>query len=151
MLQPNVHPLMTRLCDADKTVMIETSGACDIGLCDPRVIRIMDLKAPGSGEAERNDWSNIDKLAQHDEVKFVICDRADYEWSRDIILKYDLSTRVAAVLIGAVSEMAPGEEIAGCASMSLRELAEWIVADGVPVRMQTQMHKHIWDPMTRGV
>lgn len=151
LLQPNVHPLMTRLCDDGKTVLLETSGACDIGDCDGRVIRIMDLKAPGSGESDRNDWSNIAKLNERDEVKFVICDRADYEWSVDVINKYDLSNRVAVVLIGAVAEMAPGKEIAGTPGLPMRELAKWILADRLPVRMQSQMHKWIWDPLARGV
>lgn len=151
LLQPNVHPLMKRLCDAGKTVLIETSGACDISLCDPRVIRIMDLKTPGSGEAERNLWSNIEHLNQRDEVKFVLCDRADYEWARDCIRRYRLDKCVAAVLMSAVASMPPGEEIAGVEGMALRDLAEWILQDRLPVRLQTQLHKLIWDPMTRGV
>jgi 7-carboxy-7-deazaguanine synthase len=84
-------------------------------------------------------------------VKFVICDRRDYEWSRDTIKKYDLTKRAGAVLMGAVTEMAPGKDIAGTAGMSMRDLAEWILEDRLPVRIQSQLHKWIWDPMARGV
>ena len=94
MLVCAVHVLMKTLCDAGKTVLVETSGACDISACDGRVIRIMDLKTPGSGEADRNLWTNIDHLTGRDEVKFVICDREDYLWSRDIIQRYRLHDRV---------------------------------------------------------
>lgn len=152
LLQPAVHPLMTRLCDLGMTVLIETSGACDIGLCDPRVIRIMDLKTPGSGEVGRNLWTNIEKLNARDEVKFVLCDRADYEWAREIIRTHRLHERVNAVLLGAAAAMKPGKEIAGLETgLPLRDLAEWVIADRLPVRLQTQLHKLIWDPMTRGV
>ena len=88
LLQPNVHELMRRLCDVGKTVLIETSGACDISTCDPRVIRIMDLKTPDSGEAERNLWSNLAHLNARDEVKFVLCSRRDYQWARDVIREH---------------------------------------------------------------
>lgn len=151
LLQANVHPLMSRLCDGGRTVLIETSGACDISTCDPRVIRIMDLKTPGSGAMDRNLWNNIDHLRFRDEVKFVLTDRTDYEWSREVIARYDLPAKVHAVLMGAAAEMAPGREIAGMAGLSLRELAEWILADRLPVRLQMQLHKLIWDPMARGV
>jgi 7-carboxy-7-deazaguanine synthase len=151
LLQPNVHKLMSRLCDEGCTVLIETSGACDISTCDPRVIRIMDLKTPGSGEAPRNLWSNIDHLNQLDEVKFVLTDRADYEWMRDVLAKHRLHERVNAVLVSASAPMSPGVEIRGVEGLPLRDLAEWVLADRLPVRMQTQLHKLIWDPMTRGV
>ncbi len=151
LLQPNVHELMRRLADEGFTVLIETSGASDISRCDPRVIRIMDLKTPGSGEAQRNLWSNIDHLTHRDEVKFVLCSREDYQWARQVIAKYQLSERVHAVLMSAAAPMKPGLEIAGVDGLSLRELAEWVLADGLPVRLQTQLHKLIWDPMTRGV
>jgi 7-carboxy-7-deazaguanine synthase len=151
LLQPNVHKLMTRLCDAGHTVLIETSGACDISVCDPRVIRIMDLKTPGSGEAARNLWSNIHHLNQRDEVKFVLTDRADYEWMRDVLAKHRLHERVNAVLVSASAPMSPGVEIRGVEGLPLRDLAEWVLADRLPVRMQTQLHKLIWDPMARGV
>ncbi|MCE9590879.1 MAG: 7-carboxy-7-deazaguanine synthase QueE [Planctomycetes bacterium] len=151
LLQPDVHELMRRLCDAGKTVLLETSGACDISPCDPRVIRIMDLKTPGSGEAGRNLWSNLDHLTPRDEVKIVVCDRTDYEWAKDVITKHRLHERVRAVLLAAVAPVAPGLEIAGSPGLALRDLAEWVLADHLPVRMQTQLHKLIWDPLTRGV
>jgi len=151
LLQPNVHPLMARLCDLGYTVLLETSGACDITRCDPRVIRIMDLKTPGSGECGRNLWSNLDHLAPRDEVKFVLTGRDDYLWARDAIARYELPRRVNAVLLSAVHETPPGRELAGSTGLSLRELAEWVLADGLAVRIQTQLHKLIWDPLTRGV
>jgi len=154
LLQPNVHPLMTRLADAGYTVMIETSGACDISACDPRVIRIMDLKTPGSGEHERNDWSNVAHLNARDEVKLVLCDRADYDWARAAVLEHDLDAKAGAVLLAAVAAMPKGLEIAGVPGLELRELAEWLLADAElagRVRLQTQLHKLIWDPMARGV
>ena len=152
LLQKPVHALITALCDLGKTVLIETSGACDVGGCDPRAIRIMDLKTPGSGECERNLWSNIDHLTERDEVKFVITDREDYLWARDVIRKFDLGRRCKAVLVSAVFEQAPGIEVGGCEALSPRLLAEWMLADNLPnVRMQTQLHKLIWEPQTRGV
>ncbi len=151
LLQKHVHTLMKRLCDAGMTVLIETSGACDISLCDARVIRVMDLKTPGSGEAERNLWANVEHLTKRDEVKFVLCDRGDYEWARDMMAKYGLAQRVNAVLMSAAAAMPAGDDIAGVRGLGLRDLAEWVLADGLPVVMQTQLHKLIWDPMARGV
>ncbi len=149
--QKRVHELMARLCDLGKTVLVETSGAVDISSCDPRVIRIMDLKTPGSGECERNLWSNIEHLNERDEVKFVITSREDYEWARDVIARHKLSGKCGAVLMSAVHEQPAGLEIAGCEGLSQRDLAEWILEDRLPVRMQTQLHKLIWDPQMRGV
>lgn len=151
LLQPGVHELMSRLCDAGHTVLIETSGACDISGCDPRVVRIMDLKTPDSGEAERNLWSNLAHLNARDEVKFVLCSRRDYQWARDVIREHKLHEKVHAVLLGAVHEMPAGRELPGTAGLSLRELAGWVLEDRLPVRLQTQLHKLIWDPMARGV
>lgn len=151
LLQRGVHPFMTRLCDLGKTVLIETSGACDIGVCDPRVIRIMDLKTPGSGEVERNDWSNIEKLTPQDEVKFVLTSREDYDWMVEVLDKHKLQEKVNAVLVSAVNEVTPGLEIAGVPGLAVRDLAEWLLADKLPVRFQTQLHKLVWDPMARGV
>ena len=151
LLQPGVHELMTRLCDAGKTVLLETSGACDISTCDPRVVRILDLKTPGSGESNRNVLTNLDHLAPRDEVKFVVCDRTDYEWARDLMLKEKLHEHVEAVLMSAAAEMRPGLEIAGVPGLPLSDLAEWVLADRLPVRLQTQLHKLIWHPSTRGV
>lgn len=151
LLQPDVHVLMEKLCDAGKTVLVETSGACDISACDGRVIRIMDLKTPGSGEADRNLWSNIDHLTRSDEVKFVICDREDYLWSRDVIQRYRLHDRVKAVLLSAAEPVEPSGELTGIDGLAMRQLAEWVMADRLPVRLQTQLHKLIWDPAMRGV
>lgn len=154
LLQKRVHQLITRLCDVGKTVLIETSGAVDISACDPRAVRIMDLKTPGSGEAHRNLWSNIEHLTQRDEVKFVITDREDYDWSVNVIRRHDLPRRVKAVLMSAAFEQpaVPGLDILGCEGLSPRSLAEWMLSDAIPgVRMQTQLHKLIWDPQTRGV
>lgn len=151
LLQPAVHPLMTALADRGYTVMIETSGACDIAPCDPRVIRIMDLKTPGSNESERNDWSNIEKLTQRDEVKFVLTSREDYEWMRSVIAEHGLAERVNAVLVSAVHEQPAGRHIPGCTGLALRDLTEWVLADGLDVRVQTQLHKLIWEPDARGI
>ena len=154
LLQRDVHALVTALCDRGKTVLIETSGACDISVCDERAIRILDLKTPGSGEAHRNDMANIEHLTRRDEVKFVITSRADYDWARTLIEEHRLADRCAAVLLAPVFEQPRGPEIAGCDGLSLRELAEWLLEDppaGGPVRLQTQLHKFIWDPQLRGV
>lgn len=151
LLQPNVHELMRRLCDAGRTVLVETSGACDIAACDPRVIRIMDLKTSDSGEAERNLWSNIEHLNERDEVKFVLCSRRDYEWMREVIAEHDLDSRVKAILVSPVAAMPAGKEIRGVEGLDRQAVAEWILADRLPVIMQAQLHKVIWDPMARGV
>ena len=151
LLQPNVHPLMARLADAGHTVLLETSGACDISACDPRVVRIMDLKTPDSGEAHRNHWPNLDHLAPRDELKLVLCSRRDYEWARDCLREHALADRVAAVLFAAVHETPPGRELPGVAGLSLHDLATWVLEDRLPVRLQAQLHKLIWDPAARGV
>ena len=149
--QKGVHELIQLLCDSGKSVLIETSGAIDIRPCDSRSIRILDLKTPGSGEAAKNLWSNLEDLRPRDEIKFVITDRADYEWAAGIIREHRLAVRCQAVLMSAVFEQRPGLEILGCPALHPRTLAEWILADGLPVRMQTQLHKLIWEPTTRGV
>jgi len=154
--QDGAFELIRRLCDRGRTVLIETSGAVDIGPCDPRAIRILDFKTPGSGEVDRNLWSNIDHLTARDEVKFVLCDREDYDWARQVILEHRLDERCAAVLLSPVHEQPAGREIAGAPGLSPRALAEWLLADkamaGRPgVRLQIQLHKHIWDPQMRGV
>ena len=99
LLQPAVHPLIARLLDAGMTVLVETSGASDVSALDQRAIKVMDLKCPGSGESTRNLWSNLEHLTPRDEVKFVIADRADYEWARDVTRRHDLAARVNAVLM----------------------------------------------------
>ncbi|MCA9283480.1 MAG: hypothetical protein KDA30_15750, partial [Phycisphaerales bacterium] len=134
LLQKPVHELMAKLCDMGRTVLIETSGACDISVCDPRVIRIMDLKTPGSGEAQRNLWSNIEHLNERDEVKFVLCSREDYEWARGVIREHKLAERVAAVLVSATHETPPGKELPGCTGLPLHDLAQWVLEDNLPVR-----------------
>ncbi len=151
LLQRSVHTLISRLCDLGKTVLVETSGACDISACDRRAIRVMDLKTPASGECARNNMANIDYLTSRDEVKFVVADRVDYEWACSVIDRYALVSRCGAVLMSPVSEQPPGAEIAGCRGLEPQALAEWILADGLEVRLQVQLHKVIWDPQTRGV
>lgn len=150
LLQPNVHPLMSRLADLNYTVLLETSGACDIAPVDERVIRIMDLKTPGSGEADQNLYANIQHLTARDEVKFVLTSRDDYDWMKNILDEHGLTDR-ATVLLSAVHTTPPGAELPGADGLSLRELTEWVLEDGLAVRVQTQLHKIIWDPATRGV
>lgn len=140
LLQPGVFPLMAELCDAGRTVLVETSGAADVSRTDPRVHRIMDLKAPGSGEVHRNRWDNLPHLTARDEIKFVLADRTDYEWMRRIITEHDLAAGPAALL-------------ASCAFGLLepRQLVAWVLADQLAVRVQLQLHKLIWSPETQGV
>jgi 7-carboxy-7-deazaguanine synthase len=124
--------LLQALCDAGYSVSLETSGALDIGPVDPRVSRIMDLKTPGSGEAGRNRWENIDLLNDRDEVKFVLCDEADYQWAKDTMAQHRLPAR-CPVLLSPVYE-----------SLKPANLAEWILRDKLDVRMQVQLHKILW-------
>ena len=140
LLQKNVLPLMKMLADAGHTVLLETSGAHDISAVDPRVHRIMDLKTPGSGECDRNLFSNIEHLTPRDEVKFVIGSREDYEWSREQVSRFRLNERCQAVLFSPIF-----------GRIDPREIVEWILADRLPVRFQLQMHKFIWTPTTHGV
>ena len=149
--QKAVFPLMKELCDADRTILVETSNAVDISPCDPRIIRILDLKTPGSGQVDRNRMENLDDLRPTDEIKFVLTDRADYDWAKAMIETHDLVTRSTAVLMSPTFEQAEGLEIMGCKALPPHELARWILEDGLDVRMQLQMHKFIWDPQTRGV
>ena len=140
LLQDDVYPLMDRLLADGRTVMLETGGHRPIGRVPAAVVKIVDLKCPGSGESDRNDWSNLDRLAPHDEVKFVVQDRADYEFARDVIARHDLVSRTAAVLISPVHGV-----------LEPRTLSEWMLADRSPARLQLQLHKYIWSPTTRGV
>ena len=140
LLQADVYPLMQRLLDAGKTVLVETGGHRSIARVPAGVVRIMDVKCPGSGESERNDWSNMALLTSSDEVKFVIADRVDYEYARELVQREQLTSRVAAVLFSPVH----GE-------LEAKQLAEWVIADRLEVRVQLQMHKFIWTPETRGV
>jgi 7-carboxy-7-deazaguanine synthase len=138
--QPEVHELMRELLDEGYTVAVETGGHCDIAACDPRVIRIMDLKTPSSGMMKRNRMENIPHLTRHDEVKFVCGSREDYEWARAIIIEHNLTERVGAILISPIF-----------GSIEPVDLVGWILEDGLDVRFQLQMHKFIWEPNARGV
>jgi 7-carboxy-7-deazaguanine synthase len=140
LLQKNVYPLMQRLLDDGLTVMLETGGHISVEQVPDRVIKVVDVKCPGSGESHRNDWSNLERLQPTDEVKFVIKDREDYEFAREVIASHRLAGRVAAILFSPVHGV-----------MDPRQLAEWILADRLDVRLQLQAHKYIWDPQTRGV
>ena len=151
LVQPAVFPLMSALCDAGRTVLVETSNGVDISRCDPRVIRILDLKTPGSGQLERNLMENLEDLRPQDEIKFVLTDRADYDWAKQQITEHRLRERCHSILFSPTFEQQPGLEIAGCPALNPRTLAEWMLADGLTARLQLQMHKFIWDPSTRGV
>lgn len=131
--QPNCLPLLATLCDAGYEVSLETGGAMSLAGVDARVVTVLDLKTPASGELQRNDYSNIARLRAHDQVKFVICDRTDYEWARFKLDEYRLHERVADVLFSPSFGQVEG-----------RQLAEWILADNLPVRMQLQLHKLLW-------
>ena len=130
--QPACLELLTALCDAGYLVSLETSGALDIAAVDRRVAVVLDLKTPASGECTRNRWSNLPHLKRDDQVKFVICNRADYDWAREQLRHYDLSS-VCEVLFSPAWDEQPA-----------RELADWILADRLPVRLQVQLHKFLW-------
>ncbi len=157
LLQKASLPLMRELCDAGFTVLIETSGAHDIGGIDPRVRRIVDLKCPGSGESEKIRWQNIPLLRGTDEIKFVICSREDYEWARTAVTTHRLSEICpvlfswAAPLTTAQADPSLKPIPAGHHPVDRRQLAEWIIRDRLPVRFQLQMHKFIWPADERGV
>lgn len=137
--QPDAAPLLSRLCEEGFTVLLETSGAVDTSLIDPRVHMILDVKCPGSGMMERMHWPNVDRLRCQDNAKFVIQDRADYEWAKTVVASYGLTDRCQVLFSPVFGVLDP------------RHLAEWILADRLPVRLQLQMHKHIWAPDMRGV
>jgi 7-carboxy-7-deazaguanine synthase len=130
--QPNCLPLLSQLCDAGYRVSLETSGAMSVADVDPRVARVVDVKTPASGEVARNRLDELQLLRGHDQIKFVICDRADYEWSRELLRERDLPGE-ATVLFSPSHEQLPA-----------RELADWILEDRLPVRMQVQLHKILW-------
>jgi len=132
--QKNCLPLLTALCDMGYEVSLETGGAMTVAGVDERVSKVLDLKTPASGEMARNDYSNIPLLTPRDQVKFVICDRADYDWARFKLDQYQLASRVSDVLFS------PSH-----GQLSGRELAEWILADKLPVRLQLQLHKLLWN------
>jgi 7-carboxy-7-deazaguanine synthase len=157
LLQKNSLPLMKALCDDGFTVLIETSGAHDISPIDSRVWRIMDLKCPSSGEAERNLVSNIQHLKATDEIKFVIGTREDYAWAKAQMAEHDLTAK-CPLLFSWVHPLPPAQQSAvlkkipaGQTPISRKELAEKIIADALPVRFQIQQHKIIWPPEQRGV
>jgi 7-carboxy-7-deazaguanine synthase len=140
LLQKDVYPLMERLLTSGKTVLVETGGHLSLADVPPAVRKIMDIKCPGSGESHRMDWSNLERLSSTDEVKFVVRDRADYEYARDVTSRQQLDRKVGAVLFSPVHGV-----------LDPRTLSEWVLADRLPVRVQLQVHKYIWDPETRGV
>jgi 7-carboxy-7-deazaguanine synthase len=140
LLQPATLPLLTELCDAGRTVLLETSGEADVSAVDPRVHKIMDLKAPGSGESHRNRWSNLFHITPRDEIKFVLAGRADYEWMRDAVREWDLGSRTPNLLASTVF-----------GSLATKDLVAWVLEDRVPVRVQLQMHKYVWAPEATGV
>ena len=133
--QKNCLPLLTALCDAGCDVSLETSGALDVSGVDPRVSKIVDLKAPGSGEVERNLWSNLEHLTPHDELKLVLADRADYDWAVAQLRQHGLVGRCPILMAPVQGSLEPGT------------LADWILADGLPVRLQVQLHKLLWGNM----
>ena len=130
--QKGCIPLLTALCDAGYRVSLETSGALDISSVDTRVSRVVDLKTPASGELARNRYENIPLLTEHDQVKFVICDRADYDWACEQLSKYALADKCTVFFSSSFAQLPP------------TQLAEWIVQDRLPVRMQVQLHKVLW-------
>ena len=130
--QKNCLPLLQALCDEGYAVSLETSGAMDISGVDARVARIVDIKTPDSGEVARNRWQNLDLLSAHDELKFVLCSRSDYDWAREMLVRHALVERCTVLFSPSHHQLKP------------RELADWIVADKLPVRMQVQLHKLLW-------
>ena len=140
LLQPGAFDLLRELCDAGKTVLVETSGEADVSRVDPRVHKIMDLKAPGSSESHRNRWSNLKHITTRDEIKFVLSAREDYEWMVKIIDEYDLAALTPHLLASTVF-----------GKLAARDVVSWVVADRLPVRVQLQLHKYIWEPSATGV
>ena len=140
LLQEDVYPLMERLLAAGRTVMLETGGHRSIARVPERVLKIVDVKCPGSGEANRNDWENLGRLGPHDQVKFVVKDRADYDFASAVISRHHLAGRAGAILLSPVHGV-----------LDPKTLSEWMLADRLPARLQLQLHKFIWPPDTRGV
>jgi len=139
LVQKNVHGLLRALCDAGLEVLLETGGSIGIETVDPRVKRIVDFKCPGSGMEQHNLWSNVEFLTARDEVKFVVGSREDFEWAVEKIHEMKLLTRCSVLLSPVFGVLQPAR------------LAEWLLQERLPVRMQLQMHKHIWEPEARGV
>jgi 7-carboxy-7-deazaguanine synthase len=135
-----VFPLMTELCDAGRTVLVETSGEADVSHVDVRVHKVMDLKCPASGESHRNRWSNLVHITRRDEIKFVMADRTDYTWTRAVIAERRLLEHTPNLLVSAAfGRLAP------------KDLVRWVLEDGLAVRVQLQMHKYVWAPDATGV
>ncbi len=130
--QRNSLRLLKALCDAGYEVSLETGGALDVGGVDARVVKVLDIKTPASGEVEKNLWSNLEHLNPHDEIKFVLCDEADYRWARQILQEHELTKRCAVLFSPAQGQLAP------------KDVAEWILRDRLPVRLQVQLHKLLW-------
>lgn len=153
LLQPDVYALLDRLLESAAVVAVETSGAVSIEKVDPRVVRIVDLKTPSSGEVARNHWPNVDLLTANDEVKFVIGTREDYEWSRDVVRSRGLAEKCPVLfspVIGVPAGASEGLQLAQ-GGLDPRELAEWILADRLAVQFSLQVHKFVWSPTMRGV
>jgi 7-carboxy-7-deazaguanine synthase len=147
LLQPETPDLARRLLADGFTVLVETSGERPIGILPPEVIKIMDVKCPDSGEHGAFDFANLDSLSARDEIKFVIASRRDYDFAREFLAEHNLAGRVGQVLFAPVAPSPEGS----WPGLEARELAEWILADQLPVRMNLQLHKFIWDPATQGV
>ena len=140
LLQEAVYPLMQSLVERGKTVLLETGGHRSTSRVPDEVVTILDVKCPASGEAGKMHWENLARLRPHDQVKFVVQDRADYEYASNVIARHDLAARAAAILMSPVHGV-----------LDPRTLSEWVLADRLPARVQLQLHKYIWDPQTRGV
>jgi len=140
LLQQDVYELMDRLVAQGRTVLLETGGHRPVDRVPAPVVKIIDVKCPGSGEADKNAWANLDRLAAHDEVKFVINDRVDYDFARDIVDRYHLADRCAAILFSPVHGV-----------LAPKTLSEWMLEDRLSARLQLQLHKYIWSPEARGV
>ena len=140
LLQEDVYPLMDRLLATGATVLLETGGHVSVARVPAAIVKVVDVKCPGSGQCDRNAWDILSRLTDRDQVKFVIADRVDYEFARDVVRRHTLETRCGTVLFSAVHDLLPPAR-----------LAEWMLADRLPVRLQIQLHKHLWGAETRGV
>ncbi len=139
LLQSGCHDLLSALCDAGYQVLLETGGSLDISAVDARVHRIVDVKCPGSGMADRNRWANLAVLTPGDEVKFVVADRADFDWAVEIDRRYGMSSRCPVLFSPVFGTLSP------------TDLAAWLLDTGIRARLQVQLHKYLWDPQRRGV
>ena len=151
LIQPLVHPLMEQLCDLGYQVLLETSGERDLHGCDKRVVKIVDIKTPCSGAGGSFLETNFDALLKHDEVKFVITNREDFDWAVDIVAEHSLHELVGVIHFSPVMRQSSDEHIEGCEPLDPEVLANWILECGQPFRLQLQIHKYVWSPMLRGV